>query len=167
MSTYFGKPCKYGHSGERRKSNNVCVECSRNYSKKQSQENPEKHRENSKKYYWKNREKLLPENTERAKRWYKENTERALQTRKQWRDKNKKVKKSLTAKYRASKKKATPTWADQELINLIYEECPEGYEVDHIIPLSSNSVCGLHCPDNFQYLTSSQNKQKSNSFGKY
>lgn len=46
----------------------------------------------------------------------------------------------------------------------IYENCPVGLEVDHIIPLKNKFICGLHVPANLQYLTRSDNARKSNSF---
>ena len=50
---------------------------------------------------------------------------------------------------------------DADLVKLkeIYQNCPEGHEVDHIIPLSRG---GLHHQDNLQYLTREQNRSKSN-----
>jgi len=41
----------------------------------------------------------------------------------------------------------------------IYANCPEGYEVDHIHPLSRG---GLHVPWNLQYLPVSVNRSKGN-----
>ena len=38
------------------------------------------------------------------------------------------------------------------------------HEVDHVIPLSHPNVCGLHCSDNLQVLTSKENHEKSNKF---
>lgn len=68
------------------------------------------------------------------------------------------------AKYRASKLKATPQWADLEKIKNIYRECPKGYHVDHIVPLRHHLVCGLHCEFNLQHLTAIENMRKSNKF---
>jgi len=63
-------------------------------------------------------------------------------------------------KYRAVE--ATPNWVDHEWLKLIYIHCPKGYTVDHIIPLQSDIVCGLHVPWNLQYLTPVENSKKHN-----
>lgn len=45
-----------------------------------------------------------------------------------------------------------------------YEECPDGFQVDHVVPLIHKLVCGLHAPWNLQYLTPQQNAAKGNKF---
>lgn len=69
------------------------------------------------------------------------------------------------AQRRALKLKATPPWADLEKIKELYRTCPEGYHVDHIIPLQGALVCGLHVESNLQHLPALENLQKSNKFG--
>lgn len=59
--------------------------------------------------------------------------------------------------YYAKKKNQTPEDADMEKIREIYLNCPDGYEVDHIIPIAKG---GLHHQDNLQYLTISENRSK-------
>lgn len=67
------------------------------------------------------------------------------------------------ARRRARKLQAIPKWADLEKIKEIYNNCPEGQEVDHYYPLLGELVCGLHVETNLQYLTSSENRRKGNS----
>ncbi len=82
-----------------------------------------------------------------AKRtWSNENERKAL-NRHRW------------MKYYTKKKNQTPPDADLEIIKDFYKNCPEGYEVDHIHPISKG---GLHHQDNLQYLTIFENRSKSN-----
>ena len=50
------------------------------------------------------------------------------------------------------------SWEERKLIGQFYKNCPEGYEVDHIIPISKG---GKHCLSNLQYLTREENRRKS------
>lgn len=61
-------------------------------------------------------------------------------------------------------KRATPPWADLNEIEAIYLNRPEGFHVDHIVPLNGKTVCGLHVPWNLQYLPSKDNLMKSNKW---
>lgn len=49
----------------------------------------------------------------------------------------------------------------QEILD-IYANCPTGYEVDHVLPIKHELLCGLHVPWNLQYLPRSENRSKSN-----
>ncbi|MCK4826595.1 HNH endonuclease, partial [bacterium] len=51
----------------------------------------------------------------------------------------------------------------QQIIDF-YINCPEGMVVDHIIPLQSEYVSGLHHPDNLQYLSLTENSAKQNKY---
>ena len=75
---------------------------------------------------------------------------------------NKGIINAISSRRRANKIIATPSWANLEKIKEIYKNCPKGYHVDHIIPLRSEYVCGLHVENNLQYLTAKENREKSN-----
>ena len=47
---------------------------------------------------------------------------------------------------------------ESEAIVLFYTNCPKGYEVDHIIPISRG---GLHILENLRYLTKSENRRRN------
>lgn len=66
--------------------------------------------------------------------------------------------------YRAAKLHRTPKWANIEKIKEIYKLCPEGFHVDHIIPLQGIHVSGLHVENNLQYLSAHDNLVKHNKF---
>jgi hypothetical protein len=69
----------------------------------------------------------------------------------------------------AAKLRATPAWADLEKIAQIYIEAAElaknhgvTYHVDHVVPLRSKIVCGLHCEANLRILDAGENRSKGN-----
>jgi hypothetical protein len=62
-------------------------------------------------------------------------------------------------RYMAKRKNQTPNDINIKELQQFYINCPEGYEVDHIVPISKG---GLHCIENLQYLTISENRKKSN-----
>ena len=53
---------------------------------------------------------------------------------------------------------------DKKEIAEFYRNCPEGFHVDHIIPLNGKNISGLHTISNLQYLPATENLQKSNNF---
>lgn len=61
------------------------------------------------------------------------------------------------ARYAARKKFQTPIDEDLNAVKEFYLNCPKGYEVDHIIPISKG---GPHSLSNLQYLTADENKRK-------
>lgn len=62
-------------------------------------------------------------------------------------------------RYHARRLGQTPHDVDVKELQRIYFECPDGYEVDHRIPISKG---GLHHPDNLQYLPKLENRRKGN-----
>lgn len=69
-------------------------------------------------------------------------------------------------------KQAKVAWRDTTAIRLIYKEMRRlnreagyiKYHVDHIIPVHSNLVCGLHVENNLNIILGSDNEKKGNKF---
>ena len=59
-------------------------------------------------------------------------------------------------------KERTPVWSQKEEILDFYRKRPEGYHVDHILPLHGKEVSGLHVIENLQYLPALENLAKGN-----
>lgn len=70
---------------------------------------------------------------------------------------------------RAKKLNATPAWADKTAIATMYRMAAnlrkwlgKEFHVDHIVPLVSPIVCGLHCEANLQVVKAVDNLKKGN-----
>lgn len=70
---------------------------------------------------------------------------------------------------RAMRLQATPAWADGDAILAFYAEANRlsietgiVHHVDHMVPLTSKHVCGLHCEFNLQVLPGIENLRKHN-----
>lgn len=97
-----------------------------------------------------------------TKKWKLENLERARQYLRDHYKNNKSKYREKDAYRRAREVQATPAWADREELRKIYDSCPKGYHVDHIVPLNNPNVCGLHVPANLQVIPATENLKKSN-----
>lgn len=135
--------------------------------------------ERSRRYYT---DKNLYENYLRD--WYKNNAGRqralakaryALNIEKKRADARKRQKenKVYRAMYEASRRawkiRATPSWVNDAKLIAFYEQAKKLTEstgiihhVDHIVPLRSKLVCGLHWEANLQVLVGAENISKSN-----
>ena len=130
---YFtGKPCKHGHIQPRRTFAGICHYCHIEHSSK-SRKTPNG--------IIRNREGVRRfAQTPKGRTWARRNGSRR----------------------RAVKRNALPQWADMGKINEFIKDCPPGFDVDHILPLSGRNVCGLHVLENLQFLPKSDNCSKSN-----
>lgn len=100
-----------------------------------------------------------------AQKYREANYAICLERTRNWRRNNLKYDAFRARTYRARKQQQLPTWASIEKIKQIYLACPEGYHVDHIIPLKGIKACGLHIESNLQYLPAKENLSKRNLYG--
>lgn len=112
-----------------------------------------------------NAERLREQNRVR----YAAAPERFAASRLKWQRKNPGKVRSYCADYRARKIGATPSWANKAYIRLWYEvsrleEARTGRKchVDHIVPLNSPVVCGLHVETNLCVMFAEDNIRKGN-----
>ena len=127
--------------------------------------------------------------TDRANKWYADNAERAkpmmvnryhsrkelyLQIQKSWAARNMDKKLASMSKRRAAKISAIPKWFG-ELDELAFAEAHDlcklrqlatgfKWHVDHVIPLISEKVCGLHTYSNISVIPAKLNLSKGNRF---
>lgn len=95
-------------------------------------------------------------------RYRKINPNRNKQSCSNYYKKNKIKWNSYVAARNAQKKQALTSYTSASSIRVFYENCPPGYEVDHMIPLTNPHVCGLHVRANLQYLSAYENRSKGN-----
>lgn len=132
-------------------------------------QNPERWAEQRARYEQKYPEKKKERNARQKKR----NPERRAQIDKKSRKKNYERVVANKAKYRAAKTDRVPPWlnrAQKFEIRCIYayrnalRKLGLNYEVDHIVPLQGELVCGLHVPWNLQIITAQENRLKNNGW---
>jgi 5-methylcytosine-specific restriction endonuclease McrA len=66
---------------------------------------------------------------------------------------------------RAAKMKSIPLWYNRGMVKKVYQKAKElNLTVDHVVPIQSSLVCGLHCWHNLQLLDQSANSSKGNHY---
>jgi hypothetical protein len=167
---YFtGKPCVRGHIALR-KLKGVCVECMKEDWEIDNERRKEKPKSEASKaagrrYYEKNKEAVKARAAARPHqevRAYKDKYKAA----------NPELYKALTSVRKRRHRAATPKWVgpeEKKAIRQLYLEAQRltkltgvRYVVDHIYPLISDVVCGLHTLKNLQIMTQDENLRKSN-----
>lgn len=171
---YFtGQPCKHGHIAAR-KTKGACVECLKVEWAKGNETRAEYFREYNK------REDVK----DRKNEWYQENREAVIEAaatrpahvlreyRNAWKANNKTQVLADNKVRRRKHREATPPWLTRKQkseIRQLYQiaitmtqTTGEQYVVDHIVPLRSHEVCGLHVPWNLRVITQEENLKKSN-----
>lgn len=104
-----------------------------------------------------------------SKAWRDTHKEQNRKTIDAWHEKNPGAKMEMNRRRKLKQKQATPSWADTAAMRLIYNEAADlskrsgrKLHVDHIIPINSPYVCGLHCPQNLQVVSAAKNMAKHN-----
>lgn len=106
-------------------------------------------------------------------KWRAENPNKVLESNRRrssgFKTRNRQIYTASQNKRRAIKLGATPAWADHKAIeqyyliaNYLSFELGVDFHVDHVVPLQSDRVCGLHAQTNMNIALGSWNISKSN-----
>lgn len=109
-----------------------------------------------------------------CKRYYLNNKEKSLESGRRWANNNPEKIREKTARRRAARKNAIPSWygeldvfviKEAELLRIKREELTGvKWHIDHVVPLQNSKVCGLHCAYNLAVIPAVENQRKLNSF---
>lgn len=106
-----------------------------------------------------------------AKSWREANRERYEANQAAWRERHSERRTEQARKRRIGLLKAQPSWANEFFIEEAYllaalRSRTLGYEwqVDHIVPLVSKKVCGLHVHNNLRVIPAVDNNRKGNRY---
>lgn len=169
MKIYFGKVCEKhpALNGERWLCDRSCRGCGRDKRTAWRQANPEKAKAQNAMYLPKwlaaNAEKVRIDGAKRMREWRQKNIEKVRAVA------NSPEMRAYRSALRAKEKRATPAWANDFFIKEAYELASLRtkmtgivWHVDHVVPLQSKRVCGLHWEGNFQVIPARENSAKGN-----
>lgn len=127
--------------------------------------NAEHHQMKSRAWYYANKQLMI----DRAAEWARNNREKVRVAQSKYGRENKEKGRATAMAYYANKTNSTPSWGRKRYIELFYkmakieqDRIDGPVHVDHIVPLRSGIVCGLHVEHNLQLLTAKHNQSKGN-----
>ena len=175
--------CKRGHIRIKGKE---CKECQRIRNAEYRARDPEFHRQRCRQW----RENLTQEQRvrisevarKRTRTWTQENPERAAENKrrsggseaakkrkKDWKKRHPEMVSKDAVARKTRKEQATPRWNDTFEMRVTYRTAAilsqltkRQFHVDHVYPLRSKYMCGLHVHTNLQILPAAENISKSN-----
>lgn len=160
----------------------TCKVCVSTYNKEYRENNKEKEAVRAKEWNLANKERQAKNGkiyrkankkrkAETNKIWYQDNKESQAEYSKLWQQNNPDKVNAKTARYKASKLQRTVSYANNSKIQALYTKAQRLtnetgilHHVDHIIPLQSPVVSGLHIENNLQVITATENLSKGNKF---
>ncbi|NBS69802.1 hypothetical protein EBT31_12955 [bacterium] len=167
---YFtGEACTRGHVAPR-KTKGSCLECVKedwaiDNERRRGKPKSEAAKAAGKRYYEKNKELVKARANARPK-------QEVTQYKLRHKQNHPEYYRALTSVRKRRHRDATPKWITTEqklamrkmylLAMKLTKVTGERYVVDHIVPLISPEVCGLHVPWNLRVITQAENLQKSN-----
>lgn len=161
------QPLSNFHRRESGRYRKDCKQCHAQRMKEVYQRSRERYIKAAGDYKKRNAQKTLEAN----RAWRAANRDRDSEVKAEWRKRNPHMVVAAVQRRNASKLKATPAWASEEAIRLIYLEAQRRtaetgikWQVDHIVPLRSDFVCGLHCEVNLRVITAEENNLKRNAW---
>ena len=150
--------CRFGHT-EGRYTNGGCKRCAKIKAAAWRANNRERRREIVQAHKERNREAIRVASSQ----YYRLNAEECKRRNISWQKRNLDKINAWNARYRAAKRNAFPDWGQHKDMEALYKKGrEEGLDVDHIVPLRSKYVCGLHVLANLQLLSPLENINKSN-----
>ena len=148
VTYYFtGKPCKHGHLSERFAKNKNCRECLRIRNRARTHT----------KDYWLDYgdEQYKERKRQNASKYYHARSHKRAVRKRRFFEKASRV---------ATSQGVTELRRLRLEAQLLSIDTGVKHEVDHIIPLIHDEVCGLDVPDNVQILTKAENRRKASRF---
>lgn len=142
-----------------------CIECHKEASREHYQRNKVDRNNAAKAWREQNRDKA----NQIARDYHHRNRDARATQYKEWAKLNAGMRRLSTAKRKAAMLRAIPVWANLAEMKAVYKEAKRiedvtgvRMHVDHIVPLQSPLVCGLHCEANLRVLPGAENERKRN-----